>query len=256
LPSAFIGPVMPSHRHKLARANSHIKDIETFMAHWSSYGYRVLEQTNSKGRIDAVAEQLQPLPDEVPLIIGDALQCLRNSLDHIIFALSLPNPLLTPDKEHIPQFPIEDLAIKLGRYRIQFLSPAAQQAVCDLAPDKARQPLNQDPLWLLNKMNNRDKHREILVTAAASGVQQFVLSASDGTDYFHIISPQRMELGALSMPFMEFTRSPGVNAQITHSALVLFDKGVEVADEYVVPTLRRWHDHIRDTVFQTLEKYL
>ena len=47
-----------------------------------------------------------------------------------------------------------------------------------------------------------------------------------------------------------------LNAQLSHSVKVSFDKGVEVENREVISTLRWIHKHIRDTVFQRLEQYL
>ena len=36
-------------------------------------------------------EMLNPLPADLPVIVGDALQCLRHSLDNLAFSLALAN---------------------------------------------------------------------------------------------------------------------------------------------------------------------
>jgi hypothetical protein len=77
-----------SHRRKLARAKLHMQDVEAMFNGWLSDGYRVIEETNCKGYVVLYAEQSKPLPDQIPLAIGDALHCQRSSLDQIIFALS------------------------------------------------------------------------------------------------------------------------------------------------------------------------
>src|SRR5947208_1380308 len=101
-----------SHRRKLARAELHIQDIETMLTGWLRDGCRTFEKPNREGRFMLYAEQLQPLPDDLPLIMGDAFQCLRNSLDHIIFGLSKKNPALTADDEDKISFPIYDGAVR------------------------------------------------------------------------------------------------------------------------------------------------
>src|SRR5450759_3410219 len=206
-----------SHRRKLARAEFHIKNIETMLRDWFRDGYRRFEKPKGKGRVEVVAEQLQPLPDEVSLALGDALQCLRNSLDHIVWALAIKDtPTMTPKQEQVTQFPISDAAIDPTDYRIQCLiRDAARDEVCALAPDPGRQTLNEDPLWLLNKVTNRDKHREIAVVVVASGVGGYRLIASDGTDYAEIFGRQRLQLGADPVTLIEYARSSGVKAEIS-----------------------------------------
>jgi hypothetical protein len=253
-----IARLILSHRRKLARAELHIENVEAMLSGWLRNGYRTFEQPNSEGRFEVLAEQLKPLPDQISLAVGDALQCLRNSLDHLVWELATKQtPTMTPDQERKTQFPIaEATAIPLTDSRIRCVSPAVADEICALAPDPGRKPLNQDPLWLLNKVNNRDKHREVAVVALASGPTGYSLIASDGTDYFHAFGRQRLQLGAAPVTLVEYARSPGVKAEIRLSTEVVFDQGIEVADRQVVPTLRWFHDYIRDTVFKRLEPHL
>ncbi len=249
-----------SHRRKLARAESHTNNIETLLAGWSIDGYRTFVKTNGKGRSVLFAELLKPLPDEASLILGDAFQCLRNSLDHLIFAISKKHsPAMTSENEGTPQFPVprRSTAIPKTSDAIRFISDSAKDDVLALTPDPARDPFDEHPLSLLNKMSNRDKHRETtLVPVACGGTETFRLVASDGNDSVHILGDERMELGAGPVPLVEFARRPGVKFELGISIQILFDQGVEVADREVVPTLRWFHDHIRDTVFQRLEPHL
>jgi hypothetical protein len=229
------------------------------VADWARDGYRVCEQPNGKGGFVLFAEQLKALPDDLPLVIGDAFQCMRNSLDHIVFELSKKEtPAMTPEDEEIPQFPFSkrDLAIADANERIRFLSQAARDDVRSLAPDPGRQEVNRDPLWLVNKMCNRDKHREIAVTPVARVPTSLAISSADATDYFRTFGPGRLELGAAPVPLVEFTRGPHVQAQIGVPAKIFFGQGLEVADQEVVGKLREFHDYIRDTVFQRLERHL
>jgi hypothetical protein len=41
-----------------------------------------------------------------------------------------------------------------------------------------------------------------------------------------------------------------------HGLRIQFDKGIEIQGRELIPTLRWFHDHIRDTVFQRLEPHL
>ncbi|MGZ4303107.1 MAG: hypothetical protein ACXVE0_16105, partial [Gaiellaceae bacterium] len=176
---------LASHRRKLARAELHLEDIETMLLGWLSDGYRTFEEPNREGRFVLHAEQLEPLPDQFALAIGDALHCQRSSLDQLIFALSKAHsPNMTAEDEEDTAFPISNSAVLLTDKRVKHLRPDARKDVCALAPDPTRQPLNQDPLWLLNKTENRDKHREIPVAVTVAAVQEYALMASDGSDYF------------------------------------------------------------------------
>jgi hypothetical protein len=224
---------------------------------WARGGYRICEQTNSEGRSVLLAQQLQPLPDQIPLAIGDALHCQRSSLDHLIYALAKRHtPGMTSKQEKSAAFPIYDNAVSDRDERIQCLSDTARKIVVELAPDPAREPVHLNPLWMLNKMENRDKHREIHVAASAAAVREYILNASDGTDYFRAFGRVALELGADPVPFCEFARSPGVNAEITPTIEIVLNEETEFGDTPPLAALRQLSSHIRDTVFQRLEAHL
>ena len=153
-----------SHRRKLVHAECHIGKVESLLTKWGSNGYRIFEQTDSEGERQLCCEMLKPLPDELGLVIGDALQALRNSLDNLAFALSKANtPSLTPEQEENVSFPIlrRSTPIETGNRGISHMSHAAKAEICAVTPHPTRDQLDQHPLWLLNKTVNRDKHREI-----------------------------------------------------------------------------------------------
>jgi hypothetical protein len=139
---------------------------------------------------------------------------------------------------------------------LKFLIPNARNDVCALSPDPARNPVDHHPLWLLNKMSNRDKHREIPLALFAAGDVAIAIRESDGSDYFRSLGSERLELGADAVPLVEYSRSPGVTTEIRATLQIVFDQGVETADREVAPTLRWFHKHITDTVFQRLEPHL
>jgi len=250
----------PSHRRKLARAEAHIKNVEALIGGWKGDGYRTFDKAEGKGRFVMYAEQLKPLPDDLPLVIGDALHTLRDSLDHVVFALAKKHtPAMTPEDEEETQFPFsrKGEAITTSNRYLQLLSPRAIDDVCLLSPDSTRQQLNTDPLWLLNKVSNRDKHREIaLAPSAVPTTHALRIYSSDASDYFRTFGSGRLQMGADPVPIIEYTRGPNLEAEVVTGVNVLFDQGTEVADREVVATLRWFHDHIRDTVFKRLETHL
>lgn len=254
LDTKFLAASSPSHHRKLARAEGHITDVDKLITTWMrGGGYKTFEKLESTGRSVLYAAQLKPLPDDLALIIGDALQGLRNSLDHLIFALSQKyTPGMGSEKEWIPAFPVAREVgdeVQVKHNALSLMDPALRPKVCELAAAK--------PLVLLNKMSNRDKHREVLVSPVAeSGMTSYTLHRSDGRDDFESLGASRLSVGEPPAPLVKFVRSPGVKATVTHGVQVLFDQGTEVANQEVVPTLRGFTDHVRDTVFRVLDPHL
>jgi len=193
------GTVSPSsdssYRRKLTWAEAHISDAEALIAEWGRDGYRVIRQPNGNRGFTLLAQMVKPLPDDLPLVVGDALHCLRDSLDHIVFALSRP-AMKTPEDEKAPQFPIFDKAVKLDNPGIRFLGWEATGEVVHLAPDPAGNPPSaQHPLWLLDKMNNRDKHREIAFKPLAQPGIGSMAIGNAGIDSLEVFGDQPMILG-------------------------------------------------------------
>jgi hypothetical protein len=246
----------PSHRRKLDWAQAHIYNAAAFIETWRRDGYRVFREPQGGVGFTLYAEILKPLPEGLPLVVGDALHNLRDSLDHIIFTLSRKNPAVaTPKDEESPQFPIHDVATDIRDRSIKFLSWQASAEVCDLAPDPARRPNIQHPLWLLEALNNREKHREVAFNPSASaGINRLAIGNAQ-IDSLVTFGGQSLELGAAPARLLAFTGSQ-LQAQIGHAVNVVFDKGVEAADQEVIFTLQSFHNHIRDVVFQRLEQFL
>jgi hypothetical protein len=246
----------PSHRRKLDWAQGHIRKAETLIDAWRREGYRVFREAQGISGFTLYAEMLKPLPDDLPLVVGDALHDLRDSLDHIIFAISQKNPAMaTPKDEESPQFPIHDAAVDIQDRAIKFLDWHASSEVCDLAPDPDRQPNLQHPLWLLDALNNRDKHREVAFKPLSRPNISSLGIGNAQIDSLEIFGDKTLELGAKPVALLSF-RGSLLQAHMAHSASVIFDKGVEVADREVISTLQWFHDHIRDAVFPRLETFI
>jgi hypothetical protein len=255
-PQAVAASPKPSHRRKLDWAQAHINEAATLIEAWRRDGYRVFREPQAGIGFTLYAEILKPLPDGLPLVVGDALHNLRDSLDHIIFTLSQKNlAMATPKDEESPQFPIHDIGTDIHDRSIKFLTWQASAEVCDLAPDAARRPNLEHPLWLLDALNNREKHREVAFKPnATAGINRLAIGNAQ-IDSLETFGGQNLELGAAPVRLMAFTGSQ-LQAQIGHTVNVVFAKGVEVADQEVLFTLQSFHDHIRDVVFQRLEQFL
>jgi hypothetical protein len=105
-------------------------------------------------------------------IIGDCIQNLRSSLDHLIYALSAAPDGTPPPNADLCAFPIT-------RQRDTFDSKGMQRRIAEL-DGKARslvrwwQPYRRGvayarhPLWLLHELSNWDKHRLLLLATTVA----------------------------------------------------------------------------------------
>jgi hypothetical protein len=248
------------HRRKLARSEVHLHEVEKLIKGWVKPGsYKIAMESDGNGGLELAGTQLKPLPDSLGLVIGDCLQAMRSSLDNLAFGLSAKHtPVMTPQQEGDISFPIGDGPPALNSQRIRLMSDPAQAAIVALCPDPTVAPVQDHPLWLLNKANNRDKHRAI--TVAAADVSNYNLNLPkaiiNSPSRIGIAGPHRTQKVGDRNIFATFGPGSQVQANLSTTLQVVFGQGVEVSDREVIATLWWFHDHIRDTVFQALEPHI
>ena len=136
-------------------------------------------------------------PDNLPLILGDALYCLRSSLDQIIWSLAK----LTTPYPRGTQFPILD-KLNSGTRRTFACYTAggparAGKLIESLQPYHRAEP-SAHLLWRLNRLCNIDKHRRIPVHGeeAIFGLPQMPHSLARLVEFDH---DQHMVSGPLEL---------------------------------------------------------
>ncbi len=241
------------------RAEAHIRTVQSTLNRWIlEGGYRIWNVTDDEGFSYTYAEQTMPFPSELAATIGDALQCLRNSLDNLAFTLArtqrYPRVLLGEEEEGV-SFPIQDEAISRETHAISLMSDSAKDAIIDLAPNPERKPLEVDLLWLLNETAHRDEHRALRLMATARVKSVLV----DGAPFPMEASPPKQDFGVCTEPVLVYTWN--LAADIPGAVTVEFKPAfagppVEVANLSFMVMLWKWHDHIRDEVFPRLERHL
>ena len=109
-----------------------------------------------RARIDGVPK---PIPDEVPLIVGDAVHNLRTSLDY--FACAAVAVVTTDTAFPIQRKSPENLSNwkSLVPHKLKDASSTLLQAVKDLEPRPAGK---HEFLWTVNELDNTDKHQLVL----------------------------------------------------------------------------------------------
>ena len=95
---------------KVRRAEIHVSQIQAACQSWAtSDGFRVFGEPDGQGGELVQIEMLNPLPDDLSMIVGDALHCLRHSLDNLAFSLALANKQTwTAKQDEEVFFPIHD----------------------------------------------------------------------------------------------------------------------------------------------------
>lgn len=119
----------------------------------------------------------KPIDPDWSLRAGEAVQNLRSSLDHAIYASAKrPN-----SRTQFPIFTDECEFKVLGRKNIERVPEAKWAFIESAQPYKRTKSEPQwDPLELLRVLSNRDKHRSLATVAAA--VRQEWVGIPDGTE--------------------------------------------------------------------------
>ena len=157
---------------KLEWANAHVLKLQQeLFAFFHRVPYTVWRERNRRtGQIRLLAQDMgvgDP-PVSFALLAGEAAYQLRSSLDHVIYQLFLANQT-TPDRK--TQFPIFETSqgYKIrANAMIHGASVTAQARIEALQPYHHARNAQQDPLWMLQDLNNTDKHR-LIPTCIVSG---------------------------------------------------------------------------------------
>jgi hypothetical protein len=151
---------------KVERANEHIQDVESVLdLFFASDPYRVAVKDDLKaGKRLYYIDSMLDIPTSLFAIVGDAIQNLRSSLDHLSYQLVLAAGN-TPT--NVTSFPIAKDATEYVtpkfRRKIKGMRQEAIDRIDAIKPYKG----GNNVLWRLHRLNNIDKHR-VLVAAATS----------------------------------------------------------------------------------------
>ena len=163
---------------KLDRAERHIEtlraEIEAFrQGNPKPFGFRTEEAPGPGSSVEYVLYAIvrDYPPREWALIIGDAVQNIRSTLEHLAYELSTP-----AGRRRGTQFPIFDDERRFkerGEPKIATITGDERTLIERVQPynDAAKIPGN-NPLAILQRLSNLDKHRLLVTTVAAVSEQQ------------------------------------------------------------------------------------
>jgi hypothetical protein len=217
---------LESTRRKLARGVEHVKTLRAEIeAYENGLAYRFEWDTDRRSATQieyrCFAVEGEWMPDHWPLLAGEAIQNLRSSLDHFVFAAS-------GCQDHT-QFPILTDPLKFGRKArgmLPGIPPETRQSI------ERSQPYHEAPeaptrvaLEQLRMLSNLDKHR-VLATFATAVVHEGV-GVPDGAriEWEEYGSEKRLATGRTHVStFVVHTDAPDVDVTVEP----LFDYEVHI----------------------------
>lgn len=249
---------------KLDRAEEHIDTVrQTIVAFLKReprpFGYRTETTTRPDKSIECVLYAVvreQP-PRTLAPMIGDAIHNIRSALDHLVYELASPSERNTGRTE-FPIFSDEGQFKKHSPAMLKGITGDARTLIQRVQPYIASNPPRHDPLAILKKLSNLDKHRLLVpMIAAVSEIDSMV--ASDNAEIrFEFLEPGPVEHDARIMAFTATPRDPSVEMPVsTQTALQigLRDTGADDLRLEVIRLLGMLHDHVQRSVIDWWFKY-
>lgn len=207
-------------------------------------------------------------PEELSVIIGDCLQNMRMSLEHIVWALAEQELGREPGHTAFPICKTREDFENRGKKGIRNIPQRAKLVIGSLQPyiTGGKDP-EGEPLWQLNEYANIDRHRELSVIYSDSEIIEkadvgrrledgtFVPFESDDD----IVEEFRLVAGALvhGGELMSFKLKREVpDLDVEYSAPQSIDFGKQYVSLGPAPeALNRMHEYIRSMVLPNLAPF-
>jgi hypothetical protein len=250
---------------KLARAEKHLHEVLTALD-----GYKRGECTITMEKDDELqmaVQRIRLVPSSSPqisAIAGDFFANVRSVLDYIVWQLVLNNPPNQPGPSN--QFPItsssEEFSEQIGRKRLRGIPDDAVKIIETLQP----YPDRDNPLGILNKLVNIDKHRTLNVVSVVADNTEVV---SQSGEFALVLGDEELRdgeiFGGIGIPFKmlpmlpDFERKlPGMKMRGTCSLFLAFDDPTteRLEDFRVDVTLSRIYEFVTRDVLPKFDRFL
>jgi hypothetical protein len=252
-------PWMESVDAKMIRAHENIEGISRELNEWLS---------TIKMNIHVMTSPVQPWPwlvvhanDYIPpirlsVLIGECVHNMRSAVDNLVCGLALT--LKPTCKCHGLAFPLlKDQAewSEKADKSLKGVPPAAMEVIRNLQPWIDTTAPN--PLVILNKLSNLDKHRACNFTLAYSRNVNLLIHCNDGSVVTY--SPdQPLYLGdvhTVTLPIDKALVQPSARVQSSGTFVITFREESDWDDLPVMQVLQDCFDHIERHVIGRLKPF-
>ena len=242
-PNSEWTPSLASVNLKTIWAKRHLDNLEARIRDWiNSNPYSIREEDNSERTLHAFIIETRTAPNDIPLIAGDYVNCLRSALDQLAWNLVHLFPETVPKSRSAARrvvFPICETESVYQEKRALF-NPAIGNVLDGFQPNDRTNAFRNHPLWQIDRLWNIDKHKMVAVNGNTFSVT--MLGGSDGrieylNDRIVVVVPCVARIS--SHP--TYTK-PRVTPQILFGEHMDEDWGLAVSD------LRNAYDYITNEV--------
>jgi len=234
-------------RLKVERANHHINDLSLQWRKFAKTGpYSVLVEDDPKTGDSVLKISMdQPAPEQILLIVGDALHNLRSALD---FAMSDIEFVATGARDPYTSFPIRDTRDQLMAAVGGGLKKKAPEAVIHHIVNSV-QPYeggNGHPIWSLHALDIEDKHRLLIAKKDVTHVK--TIHCKDGGGQYFTVSEWAFIPPATSTYICTGHQKVQVADKGKASFGIVFGNGMPLYGQAIFPTLRKLSHFVSGTI--------
>jgi hypothetical protein len=249
---------------KLERAETHMKVFADELATFSKrdpepFGFKTEETT---GQGESVTYNLYAIireepPRELALPFGDAIHNIRSALDHLVFELASPKGR----KSRKLQFPIftDECEFKVRNPpMLKSIKGDERTLIERVQPYIATNVPSDDPLAVLGRLSNRDKHRLLIPMVAALGETRSWVASDNADIRFTYLARGPVEDGAKIASFTATPKDPAEDMQVYPQSgleIQVGDSGIIGYNIGASDLLGMLHYHVRFMIIEMWFRY-
>lgn len=236
---------------KVQRAYRHIHEFKTLLDGIAKSDFaRAIVEPNEDLTAYTLRIEADSLPPDFSLVIGDAVHCMRSSLDHL--ATQIMWEATGANKRiHFPMHEERDNLVDMARKSpVNDTFPEFENLILDTVnPCKE----GNAPLWLAGKLSNIDKHNEIVVVAGATRV--WLERFSDENDNVFVSTTIGVTNGSFTSPVR--TSAPmKIDGKVKPALDILFGPVIDLDKQPVFPILMSMVNSTTDAINAIEAEYL
>lgn len=256
-------PDLSSVQLKLDRAAHHIESLRAEMQAFSRrkpspFDHRTEERPRPDGSVEYVLYAIvrEYPPSTWALIIGDAVQNIRAALDHLAYELSTP-----AGRKRGTAFPIfdnEDDFKARGEPKIGTIEGDERTLIERVQPYNASKVPADNPLAVLRKLSNLDKHRLLVTTVAAVSEEESWVGSDNADVRFTFFETGPVEHDARIMVVTATPNDPALEMSVeprTHLEVHVADTGIVSYRIEALDLLHMLQHHVRHSLIEMWFRY-
>jgi hypothetical protein len=237
-------------RKKIERASQHLRELEEKVAQWGDETpYRIDREVDpeTEERILRLSVVRPPEVEDWGAIIGDVVHNLRSALDHLVCALvRQANPSHQCGGTAFPVL-LEEGGWEGALKKLPGLDAWALRTIQGQQPFSPGKRSGRDhPLWILNRLDNIDKHRTLHVADLFQYVPEISFNPPGSAEVTRTHGGGPMGDGAELFRYRVTEQGAALQYNAQYGADVIFDDGSGPATGMNVLVLLPWlSDHVQ-----------